>query len=70
MNRAKWRILEKNMETKAQLRKRMKAIRDGISPILRQRKNEQIMNALLREDWYADAKIICVYAAIASVQSL
>ena len=50
------------METKAQLRKRMKAIRDGISPILRQRKNEQIMNALLREDWYADAKIICVYA--------
>ena len=54
------------METKAQLRKRMKAIRDGISPILRQRKNEQIMNALLREDWYADAKIICVYAAIAS----
>ena len=54
------------METKAQLRKRMKAIRDGISPELRKSKNEQIVNALLRENWYADAKIICVYAAIAS----
>ena len=54
------------METKAQLRKRMKAIRDGISPELRKSKNEQIVNALLRENWYADAKIICVYAAITS----
>ena len=54
------------METKAQLRKRMKAIRDGIPPELRKSKNEQITNALIKENWYADAKIICVYAAIAS----
>ena len=58
------------METKAQLRKRMKAIRDGISPELRKSKNEQIVKALLRENWYADAKIICVYAAIASEVAL
>ena len=54
------------METKAQLRKRMKAIRDGIPPELRKSKNEQITNALMKENWYEAAKIICVYAAIAS----
>ncbi len=58
------------METKAQLRKRMKAIRDGIPPELRKSKNEQITNALIKESWYADAKIICVYAAIASEVNL
>ena len=34
------------METKAQLRKRMKAIRDGIPPELRKSKNEQINNMI------------------------
>lgn len=54
------------MESKQELRKEMKAIRDGISEEERSILSTQIAEQLRREAWYPSVKHILVYSAIRS----
>lgn len=54
------------MESKQELRKHMKAVRNGISVEDRSRFNSRIAANLLRETWYPAVKHILVYSAIQS----
>lgn len=61
-----WKILEKNMDQKQELRKRMKEKRDRISPQERRQKSAKICERLLSAPEYARFQKILVYAAIRS----
>lgn len=61
-----WKILEKNMDQKQELRKRMKEKRDRISPQERRQKSAKICERLLAAPEYARFQKILVYAAIRS----
>ena len=67
-----WKILEKNMDQKQELRKRMKEKRDRISPQERRQKSAKICERLLSAPEYArfwfmprlEAKSNCSFSAI------
>lgn len=61
-----WKILEKNMDQKQELRKRMKEKRDRISPQERRQKSAKICERLLSAPEYVRFQKILVYAAIRS----
>lgn len=61
-----WKILEKNMDQKQELRNRMKEKRDRISPQERRQKSAKICERLLSAPEYARFQKILVYAAIRS----
>lgn len=54
------------MESKQELRKRMKEVRNAVSPEERECFSRQIAENLLRETWYSSVKHILVYSAIQS----
>lgn len=58
------------MESKQELRKRMKAVRDAVSVEERARFSSQIVGNLLREPWYPAVKRLLVYSAIQSEVNL
>lgn len=58
------------MESKQELRKRLKAIRNAIPGENRAEKNSRITKQLLSADWYDKADIILVYAAVQSEADL
>lgn len=58
------------MESKAQLRKRMKAERNALSEAERQTYSMQICDRLCEQSWYAKADAILVYSAIQSEADL
>ena len=54
------------MESKAQLRKQIKAKRNAIDETERRIYSVQICNCLCKQPWYADSNTILVYSAIQS----
>ena len=60
------RIWEKNMESKPQLRKRIKDTRNALSETERTSYSAQICKRLVEQSWYVNAHTILVYSAIQS----
>ena len=58
------------MESKAQLRKRIKAVRNALSEAERNTYSMQICDRLCEQSWYAKADTILVYSAIQSEADL
>lgn len=58
------------MESKVQLRKRMKAVRNALSETERNLYSMQISDRLCKQSWYAKADTILVYSAIQSEADL
>lgn len=58
------------MESKVQLRKRIKAKRNALSENERTSYSAQICNRLVEQSWYANAHMILVYSAIQSEADL
>lgn len=67
---ARWKIWVKNMETKQELRKRMKKIRNAISAEDREKKSTAICRKLLEMKRYGETEKILVYAAAHSEVNL
>lgn len=58
------------MESKVQLRKRIRAERNALSEAERTSYSAQICNRLIEQSWYANANTILVYSAIQSEADL
>ena len=59
-------IWGKNMETKAHIRKRILALRNGMDKRERDKKSGMIMENVMKTSWYRNADILLTYVAYQS----